>query len=63
MLCYPEGSYNRDTLALAPDFYRFGLKMTGGLYRTSDNPLLVNRYYISRNTTLSTFASYVSHSD
>ena len=63
VLCYPEGSYNRDTLALAPDFYRFGLKMTGGLYRTSDNPLLVNRYYISRNTTLSTFASYVSHSD
>ena len=63
VLCYPEGSYNSDTLALAPDFYRFGLKMTGGLYRTSDNPLLVNRYYISRNTTLSTFASYVSHSD
>lgn len=60
VLCYPEGSYNSDTLALAPDFYRFGLKMTGGLYRTSDNPLLVNRYYISRNTTLSTFASYVS---
>ena len=63
VLCYPEGSYNRDTLALAPDFYQFGLKMTGGLYRTSDNPLLVNRYYISRNTTLSTFASYVGHSD
>ena len=54
---------NCAALALAPDFYRFGLKMTGGLYRTSDNPLLVNRYYISRNTTLSTFASYVSHSD
>lgn len=61
VLCYPEGSYNSDTLALAPDFYRFGLKMTGGLYRTSDDPFLVNRYYISRNTTLSTFASYVSH--
>lgn len=63
VLCYPEGSYNRDTLALAPDFYRFGLKMTGGLYRTSDDPFQINRYYISRNTTLSAFASYVSHSD
>ena len=60
VLCYPEGSYNSDTLAVAPDFYRFGLKMTGGLYRTSDDPFQVNRYYISRNTTLSTFASYVN---
>ena len=60
VLCYPEGSYNSDTLTLAPDFYRFGLKMNGGLYRTSDDPFQVNRYYISRNTTLSTFASYVS---
>ena len=60
VLCYPEGSYNSDTLTLVPDFYQFGLKMNGGLYRTSDDPFQVNRYYISRNTTLSTFASYVN---
>lgn len=63
VLCYPEGSFSSDTLALVPDFYRFGLKMNGGLYRTSDDPFQVNRYYVSRSTTLSAFASYVSHAE
>lgn len=63
VLCYPEGSFNSNTLTLTPDFYRFGLKMNGGLYRTSDDPFQVNRYYISRSTTLSAFASYVSHAE
>ncbi|MGN1013867.1 MAG: polysaccharide deacetylase family protein [Butyricicoccus sp.] len=60
VLCYPEGSYNDSTLDIASQYYHFGIKMTGGLYNTSDNPFLVNRYYISRYTDLSTFASYVS---
>ena len=59
VLCYPHGSYNEDTLALMPKYHHFGLKINGGLYQTGDNPFLVNRYYVSRYTDISTFASYL----
>lgn len=60
VLCYPTGKYNDATLSLIDDYYQFGIKMVGGLYNTSDDPHLVNRYYISRYTSLSTFANYLS---
>lgn len=59
VLCYPHGSYNEDTLDIEKKYHHFGIKINGGLYHTGDNPLLVNRYYISRYTDLSTFASYL----
>lgn len=59
VLCYPHGSYNEDTLDIEKKYHHFGIKINGGLYRTGDNPLLVNRYYVSRYTDLSTFASYL----
>lgn len=60
VLCYPTGRYNGYTLQLGPDYYMFGIKMNGGLYNTSDNPFLVNRYYVSRYTDLYSFAAYLS---
>ena len=60
VLCYPTGMYNGDTLELGPQYYLFGIKMNGGLYNTSDDPFLVNRYYVSRYTGLDTFAAYVA---
>ena len=60
VLCYPTGRYNDYTLELGPEYYMFGIKMNGGLYNTSDNPFLVNRYYISRYTDLYSFAAYLS---
>ncbi len=59
VLCYPHGSYNEDTLDIEKKYHHFGIKINGGLYHTGDNPLLVNRYYVSRYTDLSTFASYL----
>ena len=60
VLCYPSGKYSNLTLQVAREHYRFGIKMTGGLYNTSHNPYLVNRYYISRNTDIYTFGAFVS---
>lgn len=60
VLCYPTGRYNDYTLQLGPDYYMFGIKMNGGLYNTSDNPFLVNRYYVSRHTDLYSFAAFLS---
>ena len=61
VLCYPTGRFNNLTVQVAKQYYNFGIKMQGGLYDTSMDPFHVNRYYISRYTTLSTFKSYVSN--
>lgn len=60
VLCYPTGKYSSTTLEIAPKYYAFGIKMVGGLYNTSDDPFLVNRYYVSRYTDIYTFASYLT---
>lgn len=60
VLCYPSGRYNNYTLQLGPEYYMFGIKMNGGLYNTSADPFLVNRYYVSRYTDLYSFAAYLS---
>lgn len=59
VLCYPSGAYDANTLELGPKYYKFGIKMTGGMYNTSDNPFEISRYYIARDTSLNTFASYI----
>lgn len=61
VLCYPSGKYNNTTLTLAKDSYQFGIKMNGNLYTTGTNAFLIPRYYISRYTSLSTFAAYISN--
>ena len=60
VLCYPTGKYNDYTLQLGPEYYMFGIKMNGGLYNTSSDPFLVNRYYVARYTDIYTFAAYLS---
>ena len=59
VLCYPSGSYNNATRSIGAEYYSFGLKMNGGLYNTSVNPFLIPRYYVSRATSLGSFASRV----
>ncbi len=60
VLCYPTGKYNNTTLEMVPEYYNFALKMVGGMYNTGDDPFRVNRYYISRETGLRTFESYIA---
>ena len=59
VICFPTGKYSDLTLEVAEKYYCFGLKMVGGLYNTDDDPMQVNRYYISRYTDIYTFAAYV----
>lgn len=60
VLCYPTGKYSDITLEVAARHYLFGIKMVGGLYNTSDEPFLVNRFYVSRYTDIAAFASFLS---
>lgn len=60
VVCYPAGRYSSLTVDVAERYYEFGLKMNGGLYITGDNPLLVNRFYISRDTQLQEFMAFCS---
>lgn len=55
VLCYPSGSYNSITTSVGPEYYSFGLKMNGGMWYTDDDYFRVDRYYVSRYTTLSEF--------
>ncbi|MBR5867924.1 MAG: polysaccharide deacetylase family protein [Clostridia bacterium] len=59
VLCYPSGSYNNATCSIGAEYYSFGIKMNGGLYNTSVDPFRIPRYYVSRTTSLSAFASMV----
>ena len=59
VLCYPSGSYNDETRRVGAEYYQFGIKMTGGGYNTSANPFLIPRYYVSRTTSVSSFASMI----
>lgn len=59
VLCFPSGRYNEDTLAMVPRFYRFGIAMDGGMYTTGEDVRQVDRYYVSRDTTLSEFAAMI----
>ena len=60
VFCYPSGSYSDLSLEVTARYYDFGLKMNGNMYCTGDNPYLVNRYYVSRYTSLSTFISFIA---
>ncbi len=57
VLCYPTGKYSDLTLEIGREYYRFGTKMTGYLCNTSEDPMLMNRFYVSRYTSLDEFAA------
>lgn len=60
VLCYPSGRNSTLTRKVAQRYYQFGIKMTGGLYNTSHDQFLVNRYYVSRQTDIYSFAAMIS---
>lgn len=59
-VAYPTGSFNGTTVELTRELYRFGVKMSGGMYTTQEDGVLVERYYIARHTTLESFAKKIS---
>ena len=66
-LCYPSGCENADTQTLLHDYYRFGVKMfreygsLNNTYNTSDNSGLIYRFFVEKQTPLSTFGEWVAH--
>ena len=57
VLCYPEGRHQKLTVDIAKEYYTYGIRMNGYLYHTGDDPFEVNRFFVSRDTDLSTFAA------
>ena len=59
VLCYPSGRYSNLTLQVAKEYFVYGTKMNGQMFNTSvDDPYLISRYYIARETSLDSFATY-----
>ena len=63
VVCYPEGNYSNLTLELGPEYFKFGTKMNGHLYNTSDDPFLVSRYYVARYTDIDSFAAMLAEAE
>lgn len=59
VLVYPTGDSNSDTLDLLPNYYRFGVKMVGNHYNTSDDPRLVYRFFPESFTTLNVYQAWL----
>jgi len=59
VLCFPTGKYNQTTLALMEGRYEIGLLMDSGGYITGSDPFRIPRWYVSRYTTLGSFAYLV----
>ena len=57
VLCYPRGLAAHVTLELLPEYYNFGVKMNGSVYYTGDDPRVVTRYYVTRGTSVESFAN------
>ena len=57
VLCYPRGLASHVTLELLLEYYSFGVKMNGSVYYTGDDPRVVTRYYVTRGTSVESFAN------
>lgn len=57
VLCYPRGLASNTTLELLPEYYSFGVKMNGSVYYTGNDPRIVTRYYVTRGTSVESFAN------
>ena len=57
VLCYPTGKYSELSLQKTKEHYSFGLLMNGGMYTTGvQDPYMIPRFYISRDTDINAFA-------
>jgi peptidoglycan/xylan/chitin deacetylase (PgdA/CDA1 family) len=65
VLAYPSGGSNAKVQELTSRYYRFGVKMYEGKpyimpYNTSDDPMLVYRFFPEKQTMLETYASWLA---
>lgn len=63
VLSYPIGGTTHKTLELCSEYYRFGVKMVSGkCYNTSDDPLLVYRFFPQKQTTMREYIHWLDKS-
>ena len=55
VVCYPSGENNDLARSVAAEYYKLGIRMTGGVWNTSSDPMRVNRFYVPRDLTLAQF--------
>ena len=61
VLSYPIGGSDPDIQELTSRYYRFGVKMFANMpYNTSDDPMLIYRFFPEKWTTLETYAYWVN---
>lgn len=60
VVSYPTGAYNRDTLRLSMEYYRFAVAVEDGDYVTGGDPSAICRYNVRRTTTMEELAEMVS---
>ena len=56
-LCYPSGARDENTLELAEEYYTFGVDMNGGVWIIQEDYYKIDRIYVSREDTVSSFAA------
>ncbi len=59
VLCYPTGRYSATVTAAVGEHYQYGVLMSGKTYVTGENPLLIFRKYIARDTDLKSFINMI----
>lgn len=60
VLVYPTGSQNGTTLEILTDYYRFGVKMLGKVWNTSEDPRLIYRFFPENNTYINIYAKWLA---
>ena len=57
---YPIGGSTPQVQELVAQYYRFGVKMGGPVYRTGDEPTLIYRFFVERHTPLQGYANWLN---
>ncbi|MBQ3084876.1 MAG: polysaccharide deacetylase family protein [Clostridia bacterium] len=58
-VAYPSGEHNDASLAITAKYYEFGIWMRGTIYKTGDDPYVINRKYVARSTTISDYKNLI----
>lgn len=59
VLSYPSGSYDSNTLSLAPKYFDMAVKSRGGLWTVQNNFFEIDRYPVYRDTGVHSFQTFI----
>ena len=60
VVSYPEGDATQLTYDVTRETYRFGVKMTGPIYVTGDDPVIIWRVFIPRGTSIGEYERLIN---